>query len=660
MKNYIVILCLFISMLAKANIGDTTIVQGHNKVQMTATTNFDNVMQLPDATKTYRKIIFEYTIGKYVCPGAPQYCGSWDYIVNFQLHPIAGLYSNDSFEIARVITPYATTTTYFPATWQHTYLADVTNYEPLLHDSANLKVLFGGYSYGFTISTRFIYIEGTPEKNIKSIQKIYKLASPTYGNSGAADIDSTYLVSKNISMPSNATHADLIFRITGHGSNPNDGCGEFCSKYFEVINNGSNIAHQDIWKTCGYDDIPAQTGTWPFDRANWCPGEKVNTFHYNLPNINVGGTYTVDVNMQPYAYASSQAHYNIEGQIIHYTKNNIDVDAELADIITPSTTNDYMNANPSCTGPVVKIRNAGKNVLSTATIEYGLANGPKLNYTWTGSLNFGVSQTVVLPPLPQSELWADSSVFVAKILSANQTPDVNVQNNIYYSVFRTTPKLPNQIVFKLRTNNTLASFGTINETSWQLFDANNQIVKQRIDCANSTTYFDTVIIGEGCYKLVVKDTGFADGINFWYYTNYSVNPLTGAFQIFDATNGMQVGANISKLNNKYYGGDFGAGFDYNFKIAYATGLENIYDKNILIDVFPNPATDYINIQIAGITTHKPYVITLLNVEGKIINTIQGTENKMYSFDANNLCNGFYTVQVNTGVGIVNKKVVVNK
>jgi Peptide-N-glycosidase F, C terminal/Secretion system C-terminal sorting domain len=660
MKNCLIIIALLMATIAKSNIGDTTIVQGHNKVEMTGTTNFDNIMVMPNTNKTYRKIIFEYTIGKYVCPGNPQYCGSWDYIVNFQLHPITGLYSNDSFEIARVITPYATTGTYFPATWQHTYLADVTDYEPLMHDSANLKVLFGGYSYGFTISTRFIFIEGTPEKNIKKIEKIYRLASPTYGNSGAADIDSNYLVSKNITLPNNATHADLIFRITGHGSNPNDGCGEFCNKYFEVFSNGTNIAHQDIWKTCGYDDIPAQTGTWIFDRANWCPGEKVNTFQYNLPNLTAGSNFNVDVNMQPYAYAGSQAHYNIEGQVISYTKNNKDVDAELADIITPSTTNDYMNANPSCTGPIIKIRNAGKNILSKATIEYGLVNGPKLTYAWSGSLTSGMLETVTLPALPDAQLWADSSLFVAKILSANLTPDANTQNDTYYSMYKSTPKLPNQLVFKLRTNNTLASFGAINETSWQLFDGNNQLVKQRIDCANNVTYLDTVIIGEGCYKLVVKDTGNADGLSFWYYQYYATNPGTGLFQIFDASNGTQIGANTSKLNTKFYSGDFGAGFDYNFKIAYATVVENIYDKNIYVDVFPNPSNENINVQLSGLADNATFTIALLNIEGKMIEKINATQNKLYRFSTNNLCNGFYTVQINTGVGIVNKKVIVNK
>jgi Peptide-N-glycosidase F, C terminal/Secretion system C-terminal sorting domain len=660
MKNILLAICILTSVFAKANIGDTTIVQGHNKVQMTGTTNFDNILQLPNTSKTYRKIFIEYTIGKYVCPGNPQYCGSWDYIVNFQLHPITGLYSNDSFEIARVITPYATTGNYFPATWQHTYLADVTDYEPLMHDSANLKVLFGGYSYGFTISTRFIFIEGTPEKTIKKVEKIYRLASPTYGNIGATDIDSTYLISKNLTLPNNATHADLIFRITGHGSNTNDGCGEFCSKYFDVFSNGNNIAHQDIWKTCGYNDIPAQTGTWIFDRANWCPGEKVNTFQYNLPNLTAGGNYNVDVNMQPYAYSSSQAHYNIEGQVISYTKNIEPKDAELADIIAPSTTNDYMNTNPTCTGPIIKIRNAGKNLLSKATIEYGLVNGPKLTFAWSGSLSSGTAETLSLPPLPDAQLWADSSLFVAKILSANLTPDANTQNDTYYSMYRTTPKLPNQLIFKMRTNNTIDPNRITNETSWQLFDANNQIIKQRINCENNTTYLDTVIIGEGCYKLVVKDTGNADGINFWYYQYYATNPGTGLFQIFDATTGYQLGSNVSKLNNKYYGGDFGAGFDYNFKIVYPTGIEDIYDKNIYVDVFPNPSAENINVQLAGLVDSKPFTISLLNIEGKLIEKINATQNKLYSFSTNSLCNGFYTVQINTGVGIVNKKVIVNK
>jgi hypothetical protein len=605
MKLQLALFFLLFNTMLHAAPGDTTIVVGHQNVQMTYIGWYDHTVQIPNNGVSYRKAYLEYTYGKYVCPGNPQYCGSWDYIVNFTLRPYRAGWNTDSFEIARGITPYATTGTVFPNTWTHTYLEDVTNYEPLFRDSALLKVWFGGYSYGFTISTRLILIEGTPEKSVQKIHKIYPLASPLYGDS-ASPIDSAYLVPFTTTLSPSATNADLIFRITGHGSNPNDGCGEFCSKYFDVQLDGSNIAHQDIWRTCGYNDIPAQTGTWIFDRANWCPGENVHTYQTKLEGVNPGIAYTVDVNMEPYVYTSSQARYNIEGQVIEYIDNTLANDAELQSILAPSTASDYKKYNPSCAGPVIKLRNAGSNALTQAEILYGIqGSGVLQSHTWQGSLQPGESTIVQLTAQMGTQLWADSSVFVAYIDDANNAPDVHTSNNTQRSIFRTTPTLPGELIIQLRTNNTTASSGTVNETSWKLFDAQGNLKYSRLNNAHNTTYMDTVYLWEGCYKLIVTDSGYADGLSFWYYQYYNTNPGAGYIRLRNPQTGAIIGQSISLLDKKYYAGDFGAGFEYDFKVNYATRL----DEHIVstFEVFPNPAQNLLNIAgLVGTYSYKIY------------------------------------------------------
>jgi Secretion system C-terminal sorting domain len=363
--------------------------------------------------------------------------------------------------------------------------------------------------------------------------------------------------------------------------------------------------------------------------------------------------------MQTYAYLGSQAHYNIEGQVFSYTKNLKNNDADLMDIIAPSLTNDYMKYNPSCTGPIIKLRNAGSANLTKATIEYGITGGMASTYNWSGNLLYNQNETVQLPAIPEAELWADSSRFYAKIKSANNSVDANIENDINYSIYKAVPKLPNYFVIRMKTNNTDSSYTVgINETSWRLIDANNNVVKERINCKQNTMHFDTILIGPGCYKLIVKDTGYADGINFWYYPNYSTNPSIGSITFLDAATGAGISQTVSKLNTKYYGGDFGAGFTYDFKIVYPSGTNNFLNSTFEVEVFPNPSTANINVHVVNISS--PTTINLLNIEGKIMDKIMATENKIYSFNTLKLANGFYTVQIISKDGMINRKVILNK
>src|SRR4051812_2891710 len=90
---------ILISSAAKAANGDTTWVQAHSDIWLDNYNNFDSTVQFPDGTKSYRKIYMIFTLGKYQCPGSPQYCGDWDYTVqNFLMTP-----GGDTLELSRLI-----------------------------------------------------------------------------------------------------------------------------------------------------------------------------------------------------------------------------------------------------------------------------------------------------------------------------------------------------------------------------------------------------------------------------------------------------------------------------------------------------------------------------------------------------------------------------
>src|SRR6218665_1867421 len=179
-----------------ANPGDTTWVTIFNNRKITQYGNYDTVANFPTGL-TYRKIRLHYIRGRYACPSGSQYCGSWDYTTQIHARP-AGL---DSVEIARVITPYAST---WALTRKHDYVIDVTDYATVLQGITAMRYKYDGYSWGFTLTLRIEFIEGTPPMNALTVKNIYDGYFP-YGIT--ADPIENYLVPKTFSYANPVTRA---------------------------------------------------------------------------------------------------------------------------------------------------------------------------------------------------------------------------------------------------------------------------------------------------------------------------------------------------------------------------------------------------------------------------------------------------------------------
>ena len=115
----LLLLAELFSLPLQANPGDTTVVTVWNLRKLTQYGNYDTSAVFPTG-KRYRKIRMHYILGRYACPGNPQYCGSWDYTTQIFARPA----NNDSVEIARVITPYATD--WLSLNKKHDYVVEVT------------------------------------------------------------------------------------------------------------------------------------------------------------------------------------------------------------------------------------------------------------------------------------------------------------------------------------------------------------------------------------------------------------------------------------------------------------------------------------------------------------------------------------------------------
>ena len=278
MKKQICVLVavMVLAIKALAAPGDTTWVQAHYGVNLTNYNDYDTAITFPAGSTSYRKVVMIVTLGKYQCPAGSTWCGDWDYTVqNFLMTP-----GGDTLELSRLITPYANVTyTRFPWTWKQHYYYDVTDFYPVLKNNATIRLHYSGYSGGFTADIKFAFIEGTPSRNVLSVQRAWH-GDFTFGN--ASDPINNHLQTLNKTAPTGTAATELKFTATGHGNDSSEQCSEFCSKYYNVVLNSNILDVTQLWRTCGTNDLYPQSGSWVFDRGNWCPGAAVSTHSHKL------------------------------------------------------------------------------------------------------------------------------------------------------------------------------------------------------------------------------------------------------------------------------------------------------------------------------------------------------------------------------------------
>jgi hypothetical protein len=488
--------------------------------------------------------------------------------------------AGDTVELGRLITPYANSSyPRTPLTWKQRYTFDVTDYAPLLKNGATVRIKYSGYSGGFTANVRFAFIEGTPVRNVTSIRALWN-GDYSYGHGTPID---TRIAGVFQTPPTGTQSSEMKFLITGHGFD-NAQCSEFCSKNYTVLQNGAAFATRAIWRAdCGLNHLYPQSGTWVYDRGNWCPGDQVATHSFVLPSASAS---SVDVNFDPHtSTGSSLASYTVSGSLVHYAGFNKAVDASLDDIISPSNHEQHFRQNPTCNTPMVRVSNAGSTAIASMTFEYGVNGGTMTTYIWNGMLGSLRDTIISLPRLPEfRNLTGNANTFTVRILQANNAADADATNNQMTSTFTAMPTWTPGLRVQFKSNNMAG------ETAWKIFASNGtQIAAQSAPAAN-TTYNDTVQLQPGCYRFEVTDGG-CDGLNWW------ANPSAG--------NGF---LNIYRLGSTpititpYYGGDFGCGFTQYFTVAgtEASVRDVTSGANAAMQAFPNPASSTLQLVLSGL------------------------------------------------------------
>ncbi len=621
---------------ATAGPGDTTFVQAHNNKWLDYYNNFDTVASFPSGTTSYRKVLMTFTLGKYQCPGNPQYCGDWDYTVHTYLMTPTG----DTVELGRLITPYASSSyPRTPLTWKQRYTFDVTDYAPLLKNNATIRIKYSGYSGGFTANVRFAFIEGTPVRNVTGVKALWN-GDFSYGHGTPID---TRIAAVSQTPPTGTQASALKFLITGHGFD-NSQCSEFCSKNYTVLQNGTAFATRAIWRAdCGLNHLYPQSGTWIYDRGNWCPGDQVAVHSYALPSTS---SSSVDVDFEPHtSTGSSLASYSVYGGLVHYGAFNKMVDASIDDIITPSNHEQHFRQNPTCNTPMIRVSNGGSTPLTAITFQYGVNGGAMTSYTWNGTLAPLRDTVVTLPRLPEFRtLTGNANTFSVRIMQANNATDADSTNNRMTSTFTAIPTWTPGLRIVMKSNNVGG------ETGWKIFSSDGTLMASETGPAAATVYTDTVQLQPGCYRMEVSDAG-CDGLAWW------ANPAAGTGNL----NVYRLGGTPLTLTG-YFGGDFGCGFTQYFTVAgtEASVQEVGSGSHAAMQAVPNPASSSVQLVLSGLDDFKGTLVAV-DALGRIVHSAAVTASET-TLDVSQWPVGVYTLTFRTtdGRGKLNAGVVVTR
>ncbi len=619
---------LLLAAYSYATPGDTTKVQSFAGLPMDHYGAFDTTVEFPDGSVAYRKILMNFTLGKYQCPNNPQYCGDWDYDVHMFIMTKTG----DTLEIGRFITPYANASSpRTPWTWKQRYVFDVTDFYNQLKDSATVRIFYSGYSWGFTADVRFDFIEGTPPRNVIDIDRLWKGG---YAYTTKNPIDNN-IVPVNLTAPANTQYAELKLNITGHGNN-NEGCSEFCRKYYRVMLNNNQVAQKDIWRDdCGYNHIYPQSGTWVYDRANWCPGDIAFTNSHALTGITASSNFDIDLDFQA-ALDSTGASYNIQSAVIYYGAFNKSLDASLDDIIAPSDHETHFRYNPFTGKPIVKVQNTGATTITSIKFRYEVNTKGPQEYTWNGTLASLETADIELGLM--SDLQAatgNTNTFKVEIIEVNGAADADATNNKFTSNFKAAVNVPSELSIELKTNS-----GTVvgtSQTSWKIVDlATNNVVVQRNNCAPNTTYRDSFILNQGMYRLDVEDAG-CNGLYWW------ASPGDGRGELNLFRRGTLIPVTLTGL----FGGDFGCGFSQYFNVLWPAAITEVNTRPEIM-VHPNPAASQLNVTIGGMA-HIRGTLRLVDMMGRVV-LQQQVDAATVAVNTSTISNGVYTVLFTTADG----------
>ncbi|MFN5032115.1 MAG: T9SS type A sorting domain-containing protein [Flavobacteriia bacterium] len=370
-------------------------------------------------------------------------------------------------------------------------------------------------------------------------------------------------------------------------------------------------------------------------------------------------------------------------------------------------TDAYTNSGPAslqCNqnfSPVLTLKNNGQSTLTSCDLSYEYDNsGSQAIYNWTGSLSFGATASITLP---QQNFTAGAHTLKVTSLNPNAGLDDNNTNNEQSYAF--TINTASSVNLPLANSFTQSAFpyanwivdNPDNSTTWARVTTNGGALKydcynysasgesdafilDPIDFTGSTSPSLNFNVAHARYSasyteklqvFVSSDCGQTWN-SVWMKSGTALATSANTTSVFTPNSASQWRAECvdlssyagqSKLFVKFVGtNDYGNNIyvdDINISnVACSLSVSevNINDFNL----FPNPASDILNVSFEAVNT--AYSITMMDLQGRVVATqelqgLSGAQN--VAIPVAELAKGSYLVSV-TSQGVTRSQTVVIK
>ena len=471
-------------------------------------------VHFPDSGGPWAKIIMVQTLKCDSSTKGDTYpCGEWDYIWNTLVDvPVAD--SIKIFSIGSFVTPYGKRLVLGgDKGWVWSY--DMTDYAPILKGLRQLTV---GNNQEL-LDLKFLFIKGMPSRDILKVENIYP-----YGKYKYAELsDDAVLMKKTIHLLPQASGYKMKAIVSGHGHAGPRNCCEWDSKTHTYYLEDWELFRWNVWKDCGNNPIYPQGGTWPFDRAGWCPGTKVDEYEFELtPHVIPGDSIAIDYGIEPYSgNGEKEGFFYMTHQLFSYGLPNFKNDAEIIDIISPSKKQRYSRMNPGLTNPKILIKNTGEYDLHSLDIHYGLKKRRKSVYRWVGNLHY-LEEVIIELPAPHWHGLKRSQQFEVALKNPNSMEDENILNNVLWSQIPPPKVFPEEFTLQIKTNN----INRARENSFTISNMAGTVLHNRDNFKDSTEYNFQINLKRGSYSFLLKDE-MEDGISVHWWNKNSAPEKIG-------------------------------------------------------------------------------------------------------------------------------------
>lgn len=216
-------------------------------------------------------------------------CDHWDRLASIMIRDID---SNDSYELARYITPYRR---------GMCTITDVTHLSPILQGGIEVNSFIDTYvgpghesGDGWRLSAELWYLPSDTAQNDHKVISVYPREEINLGNlSPDSSINNELRNEFYIEDPGQRVMAHLT--ATGHGFGFTENCAEFCELTHHIEINDVSYEINQWRKDCDSNPVSPQRGTWKYARNGWCPGAISTGDMIDISDAIVTGINTVSI-----------------------------------------------------------------------------------------------------------------------------------------------------------------------------------------------------------------------------------------------------------------------------------------------------------------------------------------------------------------------------